>query len=192
MSETDPNNDLIARYRAAFDPPPPTLDERTLWYEAGRAAAAPQPGGWLLPAYSGAVTVLAASLAWALVRPPVAEPPAAAPPMLVATPAPTEPASEEPIEGDEPALTPWAKLFPASLPARNAYAERQQRMLRDDFIRDNEIATTVPFEYEPAPPATRERLLEEYLPNRDLPVPPKPSEGRQNTQQTRRGAKELA
>lgn len=192
MSETDPNDDLIARYRAAFEPTPPALDERTLWYEAGRAAATRPRGGWLLPAYSGAVTVLAASLAWALVRPPVADPPAVAPPLIVATPAPTEPASEEPIEAAEPALTPWAKLFPASLPARNAYAERQQRMLREDFTRDNEMASTTPLDYEPTPPATRERLLEEYLPDRDLPVPPKPSEGRQNTQQTRRGAKELA
>ena len=43
MPETNPHDDLIARYRGAFDPAPPALDERTLWYEAGRAAAS-RPG----------------------------------------------------------------------------------------------------------------------------------------------------
>lgn len=196
MSETNPNDDLIARYRGAFDPAPPAIDERALWYEAGRAAATRPRGGWLLPAYSGAMTALAASLGWALLVPLEAETnvaPVAAPPTIVATPAPVEAIA---VESNDPApsppLTPWAKLFPVTNVGTNTYAARQQRMLREDFDDDLGPPLSGADDFEPAPPATRERLLEEFLPNRDLPIPPRPADGRQNTQQTRRGVKELA
>ncbi|MEQ8848339.1 hypothetical protein [Botrimarina sp.] len=94
------NDELIRRYQSELRLAPPAINERTLWFEAGRASVAPKRSGRWLRAYATIATATAASLAGVIVLEP-AVPSADSQQLAVAPPAPVgggAPAREAPAE----------------------------------------------------------------------------------------------
>lgn len=196
----DPHESLADRYRQALAPAPPAIDQHTLWYEAGRASVTPRRG-WVLPAYSAAMTVTAASFAFVVLAGQSVSPPPSQELPQIAVTAPVEPSRQ----GRQPEVavvrepeTPgvWASwLAPKRVVDPNSYLARRERALGGDLDWRSRALTRVELRtgigVVPSPPATRERLLEEYLPDRGLRVPERPA-GDPRTESIVPPAKELA
>lgn len=164
--EDDP---LIGRYRSALAPAPLALDEPSLWYEAGRAAAKSERRvqGWR--AYSAVST--AACLALAFTAFQRGATPATAPiePTQIVEAEPERPAPVEPVvvSYTPPQPTGWAALFAPADPDPESYLGRRDLALSQGIDAlpepsfDTGAADTV---YKSGPPPTAAHLLEEYLP----------------------------
>ncbi len=203
----DPHEALAERYRQSLTPIPPAIDQQTLWFEAGRASVATRRSGRLLKVYSGAMTALAASLALVMSRQDdlaLANRNASPTPAVVtdtsrveppAAPVDAVPAADE-ADSQEPSPGLWATWFPPRPSDPNSYLARRERALRGDLDSLSRSFTRVDYPdsdtvIEPAPPATRQRLLEEYLPDRNR-RPPSPPADDPRTESNNSNTKELA
>lgn len=210
----DPYEALADRYRQALRPTPPAIDQQALWFEAGRASVRPARSGWLLKAYSGAATAVAASLALVVLasqQPPDAgvarsqlEAAAETQPelALLVAPSPRDAlAGSPPLPKSDATPRLWAALFPPQEVDPNSYLANRDRALRGDLnpLSRDPVSRLFPQAEsrvggdpaEPSPPATRQRLLDEYLPHRNLATPPRPATD-PRTELTTSNAKELA